>query len=289
MEKLVSLCPICSNVSDFYVKKNEYNLNKCTKCGFIFVDPRPSMDELNHFYSTCYFDSHLNARRMLADKDAAQQRIVHINKLFTGESHIKRVLLDVGSGNSVFVSVACECGYNSSIVELNESMRESSINAISKWSCLGEVNSSFDVVTAWEYLEHVIDPYEELQLMYSLLKPGGVLAISMPNKESLSQTSFAGWDQCKPPEHINYFDSQSLYMVLQKIGFIPLSYRFIGLSIICSAWRRFGRSSNRTSFLWPLSSILWIILRFIWYSPFVKKRYPAALLYEGMEFYCVKL
>jgi 2-polyprenyl-3-methyl-5-hydroxy-6-metoxy-1,4-benzoquinol methylase len=45
---------------------------------------------------------------------------------------------------------------------------------------------TFDVITCMDVIEHVLDVPKALQKMASLLKPGGLLVLEIPNKDSLS-------------------------------------------------------------------------------------------------------
>jgi SAM-dependent methyltransferase len=49
----------------------------------------------------------------------------------------------------------------------------------------GLEKASFDVVTMWDFLEHLPDPMGALALSRELLRPGGVLFVSLPNHRSV--------------------------------------------------------------------------------------------------------
>jgi SAM-dependent methyltransferase len=50
----------------------------------------------------------------------------------------------------------------------------------------------FDVITCMDVIEHVLDVPEALQNMARLLRPGGVLVLEIPNKDSLSSVANDG-------------------------------------------------------------------------------------------------
>jgi hypothetical protein len=75
---------------------------------------------------------------------------------------------------------------------------------------------SFDVVTIWDVLEHVPNPVEFLRLAGCFVKPEGFLFANVPNLDSV-QARFLGrkWPLLLP-EHLNYFNSDSLQVCGKK-------------------------------------------------------------------------
>ncbi|MEM4620694.1 MAG: class I SAM-dependent methyltransferase, partial [Desulfurococcaceae archaeon] len=79
----------------------------------------------------------------------------------------------------------------------------------------------FDVITFFEVLEHQDRPREFLETIKSMLKPGGYIAGSVPNRESLivkmyrrisPQTDF-------PPNHFLRFSKSTLISLLERTNF----------------------------------------------------------------------
>ena len=46
-------------------------------------------------------------------------------------------------------------------------------------------NNKYDVIMAWNVIEHVLDPKDFVKKAYELLKPGGILTSEVPNGNSL--------------------------------------------------------------------------------------------------------
>jgi SAM-dependent methyltransferase len=70
--------------------------------------------------------------------------------------------------------------------------------------------SSFDAVTMWDVLEHVPNPREFLQKAVSLLKPGGLLLANVPDLDSWQARVMRRRWPLFLPEHLNYFNPESL-------------------------------------------------------------------------------
>ena len=104
--------------------------------------------------------------------------------------------------------------------------KERGINVINDY--LNSKNSltlgKFDVVHMHEVIEHLPDPGEMINIVKQMLNPGGILCIGSPNDFNPLQKSFvkaSGSRQwwISPPEHINYFNFQSIEGLLKTNGF----------------------------------------------------------------------
>ena len=79
---------------------------------------------------------------------------------------------------------------------------------------------SFNVITAIDVIEHFEDPYEDMHLIYSLLKPGGAFVLQTPDADSPeAQRHGEHWGALKPLEHLHIFSSQSLKTLATQLGY----------------------------------------------------------------------
>jgi methionine biosynthesis protein MetW len=88
-------------------------------------------------------------------------------------------------------------------------------------------NDRFDAVTILAVLEHVFDPYAMIGEIYRVLRPGGTLAIAVPNVASFSNrvrlvlgrlpvtSPDPGWDG----GHLHYFTRHAFDRFLTSAGF----------------------------------------------------------------------
>lgn len=87
----------------------------------------------------------------------------------------------------------------------------------------------FDVVCAFQTLEHVDDPVKFLRDVQSVLKPGGVAFIEVPN---IHESLLTVWDipEYVPfyfhADHLSYFSHTSLTKVAYQAGFDGISIRY---------------------------------------------------------------
>jgi SAM-dependent methyltransferase len=80
--------------------------------------------------------------------------------------------------------------------------------------------ASFDVITLWHVLEHLWAPRRALQIIHSLLKPGGTLIVEVPNFDDPLRRVFGGfWSHIDVPRHLLHFTPRTLRNLLEGAGF----------------------------------------------------------------------
>ena len=164
----------------------------------------------------------------------------HLNK-FASLFPKKAKILDVGCGAGTFLIVAKGLGWTVTGVEPTkaavETARRFGLDVYHGYVEEYEKDTDirFDVVTCFEVLEHVADPIAILKSIKNLLKPGGVLVISVPNLDD-PYCLFQRHPHTIPPLHINFFNRRSLQRALENAGLE--SGEFFSLPIPTSSVRR---------------------------------------------------
>jgi 2-polyprenyl-3-methyl-5-hydroxy-6-metoxy-1,4-benzoquinol methylase len=142
-------------------------------------------------------------------------------------------ILDVGTGTGLFVRVARDSGYEPVALELHrqnvEKLRNDGFQVIDRpLEAAGIKDNSFDLVTMWEVLEHIVNPRSLLLEIHRILKKNGTLFILVPNADSLvtrilqeKSGTFGGHS------HVNFFNTDNLSRILEDTGFNPLEMETI--------------------------------------------------------------
>ncbi|MEK6802008.1 MAG: class I SAM-dependent methyltransferase [Nitrospirota bacterium] len=100
-------------------------------------------------------------------------------------------LLDVGCGAGAFLNVARQRGWDVSGVELSPKLSDVSRRAVRAEVITASFESvelpaaSYDVITMWDIIEHVVDPVLCMKKVSRLLKPGGVALFCTPDEDSV--------------------------------------------------------------------------------------------------------
>lgn len=108
----------------------------------------------------------------------------------------------------------------------------------------------FDAIVFQHSLEHVVDPYESLREAFELLRPGGLVVVTLPNFGSWQARRFrANWFHLDLPRHRSHMTQGSLSRLLARAGFesprFSTSTSSDGLPMSIEYKAAGGRSSNQ--------------------------------------------
>lgn len=176
----VTECCLCRS-QDIQIVDEDCNLCRCNACGYIFDSPRPNQQEIVTFYSRAEkYDSWLHDS---AARDALWKRRLKLLLPHRSPGN----LLDIGTGIGQFLHLARPYFTEVAGTEVSRSgvrlAREQYGLEVLEGQVddLGLPDSSFDNVTLFHVLEHVPDPAKLARTCHKLLKPGGILAVAVPN------------------------------------------------------------------------------------------------------------
>lgn len=206
---------------------------ECTACGFAHIVPLPGAEDLEAMYREEFYDSEKPDYLTKARADEDWAALFTRDKLDTF-SHLlgkdERRLLDIGSGPGMFMKAAKEAGWD---VKGVEPSRQAIAHAramgldVTEGVFDGTVTKTlgmFNVVHLNNMLEHVPNPEDVLVRAGSLVAPGGLLSVTVPNDYNgfqaavtASQAIDPWW--VAPGHHLNYFNFESLARLLSRVGF----------------------------------------------------------------------
>jgi len=143
-------------------------------------------------------------------------------------------LLDVGCGVGFFVKVARDVGWDAHGSEISpiavrigrEQLGLAQLH-VGRIQDAGFAQSSFDVITLWDVIEHIPDPVSLLIELRRLLRVGGLLFVQTPNISFQLLRARAlrllGSDESRNTlevkDHLNDFTPGSLRLAIQRAGY----------------------------------------------------------------------
>lgn len=210
-----------------------FDVIECRACKFKHIIPIPTVDELDSVYRHEYYaiEKPLYLKRHKEDLDWWNSVYNERYDIFEKELTInRRKILDVGSGPGFFLLRGKQRGWQTLGIEPSKKAvrhsRELGLNIIEAF--LSKANAKqlgkFDVVHMSEVFEHISDPKGMLQIAKSVLNPGGLICVVVPNDYNPFQhvlrkvCDYKPW-WIAPPAHINYFNFNSLINLLKNNGF----------------------------------------------------------------------
>lgn len=241
-------CDLCGSASNKPLwTKDGYRLVRCSGCSLVYMANPPSASELKDLYS---FSSGYHAGLVQSELEIARHlgearanlRILERNASSPG------VLLDVGCSTGLFLDVARRSGWDARGLEYSPDSgrvaRERHQLQVDEGALLhGRYPAaSFDVVTMWDVIEHIPSPSAAVDVVFDILKPGGLFLAKTPNvgglypSASLAVAEAIGfWGHPEPPGHLFQFSTATLADLVQRKGFkvqrvhhqrIPIAYSF---------------------------------------------------------------
>ena len=183
----------------------------------------PSAAELDSGYSEAASEDY--------EQEAAGQRATARRELERIERHVARGrLADLGTWLGYLPEEAQRRGWDAVGVEpsawATQRARERGVNVLlGPLLDAGLPEGAYSAVTMGDVIEHLPRPGEALDRIARLLRPGGVVYMSLPDAGSrLARLMGARWWSVIPT-HVQYFTRDSMAMLLRRHGFDPLVVR----------------------------------------------------------------
>lgn len=208
-------------------KPGDFHLVRCRRCGLIYQNPQLSQAELAAHYPQEY----LPYQQDSAARPSAVAQLSRSHALNRLCDRVERYrpqhgrLLDVGCATGSFLVAMQQRGWQVQGVEpvAHAAAQARQVFSLEVFVGLLEEaaypDATFDVVTLWDVLEHVADVRATLSEVARILKPGGLLAFSVPNPASLEARLFgANWLGWERPRHLTLIPPDLVPAYLQKVG-----------------------------------------------------------------------
>lgn len=148
-----------------------------------------------------------------------------ISKLFGLPASARPRLLDIGCAMGVLLDEAKKAGYSVRGVDISEDAvaycRKHGFQVSRQWP-----KETFDVITAFEIIEHERNPLGMMGRVHALLKNGGITVLTTPNHSSTWRKLMGKWwVGYRHPEHVTFWNTGSLTYLLQEAGFKKIHIR----------------------------------------------------------------
>ena len=224
---------------------------RCNNCGLVYANPRLDARTIDDEYAAVDDPVYIEERdgRVLTFR----RNLRPLEALVRAPA--PRRLLDVGCHIGVMLEIAQERSWVATGVEPSAWAaargRERGLNVIN--ATLANANlpdDSFDAVTLWDVVEHLTNPAGDLEHVYRVLKPGGVVAIHTIDIESLLARAMGSRWPWLMEMHLYYFSPRTLGRMLQQIGFkterVIYQGRYLRLQYLLTRVRPYSRALARS-------------------------------------------
>ena len=201
-----------------------FHIVRCRHCGLVYTNPR--LTDHNAVYlcsdsdDTIQIEKHARAK---ADVFATALNEIE-SKLSCdtlGQARSGYRLLDIGSGSGHFLAAARErgfdvCGIEAAKASADFAVRNFGVPVLNKDLYQVELPvENYDVITAWDVIEHLPDPHEFLRRCVNWLKPGGIIALRFPSA-TWQKTKAVVLNQILSANHPIFGSTMHLYFFTEK-------------------------------------------------------------------------
>jgi 2-polyprenyl-3-methyl-5-hydroxy-6-metoxy-1,4-benzoquinol methylase len=240
-----------------------YELARCRGCGTLYVD----CDVTAEYLANLYRNESIEWQKAFFERGGATEaiggsRMPEFREHWHDITRVRSAregdqLLDFGCQTGEFGSVAMDDGVVPNGVELSPDYAQRAQAAWGSQSTViseplhtrALVDRQFQYVTAFETLEHMVDPRSCLQILRSLLATDGVLAVSVPSTHYfwikfkallvlrarpslfhrlLGKRAALYSDQILPHTHLYNFTPRSVALLLHQAGYEAVVVRAVG-------------------------------------------------------------
>jgi 2-polyprenyl-3-methyl-5-hydroxy-6-metoxy-1,4-benzoquinol methylase len=244
MSRLLN-CPLCSGQDSFpAIKIEKIEISRCRRCGLLFRTD--DFGSTSKWYEESYYHKKPEKDAQwggCGDYASDSQRLIKSFGEHMADIELRKKpgsLLDVGCATGTLLEAARRRGWQVYGIDISEyaadfARREFGLDVrVGSLEQMSFPESSFDVITAFEFIEHVLNPIDALSKMRKWIKPDGLLVLTTPNAGSWSARrhpeKFDGFLEWR---HLTFFTKKTMEILLRVSGFVPVAIKS-DISIITS-------------------------------------------------------
>jgi len=250
-------CPTCGSTSVLpELEKDHMALVRCGACDLVYVTPTFDDEHYMEVYASQAYqdivrDLGINSHEYRVERFGTERvALMSAHLRASGASPLglasgaKPRYLDVGCSTGFVVEAARAAGWDATGIDLNPSAIEFGRGRgldlrTAALEDAGFDPASFDAVSLFDVLEHLIDPRRIITAATDLLVPGGILFLYVPNYDSASRLLMGAhahfiW----PTHHLNYYTPTTIRDLMSRNGLTSELVVTEGLDIEDYRWYR---------------------------------------------------
>jgi 2-polyprenyl-3-methyl-5-hydroxy-6-metoxy-1,4-benzoquinol methylase len=206
----------------------EFRVVRCRSCGLMRTNTRPTPETMGFYYPDDY-GPYLSTR--VAAKNRRLTDALRRAYYALLPNHSRAIppippgrMLEIGCASGAFMVDMAAAGWQVEGIEFSDraaaaARAEGLVVHTGSVESVDEVDAPFDLVAGWMVVEHLHEPVAALSKLARWTRPGGWLAISVPNAASLDFRWFgSAWYALHIPNHLVHFEPATLTLLLDKAG-----------------------------------------------------------------------
>ena len=196
-----------------------HRMIECPACDVVYASPVPHEEVLEQAYRAAPF---VSAEESAFAAETYRRLLRPLLVELSGRSNA----LDVGASDGTFLQALLDEGFKDVVgIEPAAASAEAApervrsrirVEPFRRASLAGE---RFDLITAFQTLEHVSDPIQVVSDAYELLEVGGAILVVVHNRRSLLNRLAGRRSPIFDVEHVQLFSPRSIRELLRRGGF----------------------------------------------------------------------
>ncbi len=243
MSTSTKMCPICSGEAALtyhnmpgYIADASYTIFACSTCETSFADPLVTSSQVydgiyehaavlpgyERYYRYAELVTKVNKPlSALKNSEVSYWAVINtIQKLALTKSEAR--ILEIGSGLGYLTYALNKEGYHTTGIDISsEAVNQATARyddyfATKNLFDLVHESGRYDCVVMMDVIEHVENPRAFIEAAAAVLKPGGTLLITTPNKSFAPKNTI--WFSDVPPVHLYFLTEAALTHMADQIG-----------------------------------------------------------------------
>jgi len=214
-------CVLCGKRTFIPVlSRPQASVAKCTSCGLVQVVPMPTPAEIASLYHEDleHFDPYV--AQIPVHRQYFRKKVREVQQTVKGKK-----LLDIGCAMGILLEEAKKIGFRVQGVDISKDAvlycRKKGLSVSQTWP-----KTHFDVVTAFELIEHEQSPLALMRRVHALLNKGGIAVLTTPNHSgNWRKIMGTWWVGYRHPEHVTFWDPVSIWELFRRAGFTDVHIR----------------------------------------------------------------
>ncbi len=226
-------CPFCNeNDYIYWASENNFTAVKCNNCGFIYVNPRPTLNSISDANKIGVHKTKVD--RMTKIRSLKNYRVFNILKIHSFKKRIKQLFEGNEMKNKVISWLDIGAGYGELIQALKKlTSKKSQIIGIEpsqpkvkvaqklgldiRDTELNKITESFEYISLINVFSHLPDPVEFISDLNKKLIPNGKLLIVTGNAADIAPEDYP--DSFNFPDHLVFAGERHMSEIMEKAGF----------------------------------------------------------------------
>ena len=231
--KFVTQCPACNSEGKNVFSKNNFNYCQCDNCLTLFVNPRPPKESFANYYTnspsskywaTTFYKQTEDARREKIWKPKARLIANELSK----QNATNCQIIDIGGGYGIFAEeIQKHVKQTVVIIEPSPNLAkvctQKGFIVIQKFLenvSMQDIPKGPKSYVSFELFEHLHSPEDFLLKLNNLMQPNDLFIFTTLSGTGLDiQVLWENSPSVSPPHHLNFFNPNSVKILLEKTGY----------------------------------------------------------------------